>query len=442
MSATESVSGVGPDLALSSEEREQVEEITGAIDAIPTLTRNQLEEKYFDQVPSARLWADEVDGAAMLEADHQPKQCKLPGFGSMYEDCGARIPHACEHCGHLVEIGRTCARSECPRCGSRWVTKRAPRLVSRIYEAARMKEGAQYLHHGVISPPKDFFADVDDSEEALEKLYQFGHEFMGSCDMDGIMVYHPYRGASDKDDAREAHEDDRGEWKNRIFENRSWKDVRSELEFSPHLHVIGCTSWFPGGDVIAEIYDQTGWIIHRITERNGSAVSLGDIHSLSRAVTYALSHCGIDMTGEQNKSEYRKHGSAFHAADCRSIDKATDAVHRVAPDTLGVASQYVECRNDVHEDDCAHDHDHDHHSDGSEADSDRTSDSDPGMTTCRGALRDFNDVGDLLERPSWRKPIHPTQLTRLEQVHAIWEEVGGWRGWVDRDQSRISDPPD
>jgi hypothetical protein len=312
-----------------------------------------------------------------------------------------------------------------------------------MHEAAKMKEGAQYQHHGVISPPDDLFIDADDDEEALEQLYQFGHDFMDAADMDGILVYHPYRGKSEAEDFRDAHEDDRGEWKNRIFENRGWEDVREELVFSPHLHVIGCTSWFPGGDVTAEIYDKTGWIIHRITERNGSPVSLGDLHSLARATTYALSHCGIDMTGEQNKSEYRKHGSAFHAADCRTLDDAADAVHLVAPDTLGIPSQHVECRNQVLDDATDDEHDHTSSDDGDDAESDRTSESeDDGRTTCRGGLRDLEDMENLIDDPDWRAPIHNDQLEQLDRVFQLWQDVGGWRGWVEREQTRFRPPPD
>lgn len=435
------VRGVGPDLGLSHEDRQQADRIISSLNEIDLLTADDLEEIYYRRNPQAAQWDDEISHAHRnIQAEFQPKRTRLPGFGDRYDDCGAKIPHACEHCGHVVEIGRTCARSECPRCGSRWVTKRAPRLVARMHEAAKMKDGAQYQHHGIISPPEDLFIDADDADDALEQLYEFGHEFMDSCDMDGIMVYHPYRGASDADDPAAAHEDDRGEWKNRIFENRGWEDVRSELEFSPHLHVIGCTSWFPGGDVTKEIYNETGWVIHRITERNGSAVSLGDLHSLARATTYALSHCGIDMTGEQNKSEYRKHGSAFHAADCRTLNDAKDAVHLVAPDTLGVPSQHVECRNQVLEDEA--DHDHTTSDDGDDADSDRTADDDTATVSCRGSLRDFENIDDLINDPDWRAPIHDDNLEEIDKTYQIWEQVGGWQGWVDREQTRFAPPPD
>jgi predicted nucleic acid-binding Zn-ribbon protein len=440
MSGQTDARGVAPDLGLSQEDRKQADRIISSICEIDTLSKQDLEDEYYRRNPQAAQWSDERTHAYRnIQSEYEPKRTKLPGFGEKYDDCGAKIPHACDHCGHVVEIGRTCARSECPRCGSRWVTKRAPRLVARMHEAAKMKEGAQYQHHGVISPPEDLFIEADDP---LEELYELGHDVMDACDMDGIMVYHPFRGKSDADHPADQHEDDRGEWQNWIFEGLSFDDVRDELEFSPHLHVIGCTSWFPGGDVTAEIYNKTGWVIHRITERNGSAVSLGDLHSLARATTYALSHVGIDMTGEQNKSEYRKHGSAFHAADCRTLADAKDAVHLVAPDTLGIPSQHVECRNQVLEDEADHDdHDHTTSEDGEAADSDRDSEDD-GTVSCRGDLRDFEDVTELLEDPDWRAPIHEDNLEQLERINEVWQQVGGWRGWVEREQTRFRPPPD
>lgn len=438
-------STTGPNKALSRDQLDQIETLVSTVEEIPTISEEELTERFFRKNPQARFWADEYQNAhRMLQSDHQPPRCKLPGFGEKYEDCGARIPHACKGCGHEVEIGRTCARSECPRCGAAWVLKRVPKIATRINEAAKMKEGRQFKHHGVISPPKDLFIDAEDKDEALEHLFEFGHSFMDACDMDGVMIYHAYRGKSESTDFREAHEDDRGEWKDRVFSGRSWDDVRDELEFSPHLHVIGSCEWFPGQDVTATIYENTGWVIHRITERNGSAVSLGNVHSLARALTYCFSHVGIDMSGERNKSLYRKHGSAFHAADCRSLDQVKQACHRVAPDTLGVPSMYIECRNEV---DCDHEH-HEHledlDDDGSAAESDRTSESDS-TTTCRGDLCDMDDVGELLDNNDWCQSIPPVNLSNLEETHQTWIEVGGWRGWIEREQSSVDDfnpPPD
>lgn len=448
MSSVDRISGVAPDMALSTDERRQVEKIVAAWDDVPTLTREELREKDRRKNPAtSALWDDERDGLFFERFDHELPRYGLPGFGERYEDCGARIPHVCSNpeCGQEVQIGRTCARSRCPRCGAAWVIKRAPKIVSRIHEAARMKEGTQFKHHGAISFPDEFFVDADDP---LEKVYEFGHDLMDAIDMDGVMFYHPWRGSDvEGDRADDRHADDRGEWKNRLFAGRDWQDVRDELEFSPHLHIIGSCEWFPGGDQTEAIYEETGVVIHRITERNGSPVSLGDVHSLARAVTYCLSHVGVDTSGDRNRSAYRKHGSAFHNADLRTLDDAKAAVHDVAPDTLGVPSMHVECRNKVDADDEL-DHLDDVDGEDPAADADDSDDA-PDKRPCRSELTDVDDADRLLDSDTWRAKAPDVVQERVAQLYQEWQDAGGWQGWLaehgdpdDFPDGTIDGPPD
>lgn len=316
--------------------------------------------------------------------------------------------------------------------------ERAEPIVSRIQSAAKMKEGAQYKHHVAMSPPEDFFVDADDPwQEAMDAIA----DFCRRIEFDGVILAHPYSG--DHDEEREkglgsTHKDDRGEWKNRVFNERSWEDVREELKFRPHFHLIGCCSWFPGGDVTAYISEKTGWVTHRITERNGSPVSLGDMTALASATTYALSHVGIDTEGERNTYLRKKVGSAYHAADDRHHDEAREAIRRVAPKTLGIPSMEIECRSDLPEDEADHD-DHEPATtsdDGAGDESTSTSAESTGMVPCRGDLVDV-DEAEFVEDPEWRQTaLHAEKAVETREE---WKEAGGWQGWVG--QATIDDDP-
>lgn len=432
---------LAPDLALSTDERRQANELVGAIDSTPTLTWEEIGERHappgVDDPSSVAGWHD---------LNYRPKAHDLPGFGDAYDGskgrvpCGAEIPHYCQDCGHRVDVGRTCARSTCPRCGAAWVLKRAPKLVSRIQEAAKMKSAAMddktpvYKHHVIVSPPHDWYADVDDP---TEELLQVGHRIMDAIDMDGIEVYHGWRGASDEGEPT----DDRGEWKKRLFNDRTWDDVREEIEPSPHLHLIGACPWVPGGDVTAAVHEATDWIIHRVTERNGSAVSLGDMSSVARAVSYCLSHCALDTSGERTRSLYRRHGSAFTNADLRTLDEAREAVAHVGRETLGLPAASVECRSTVADD--GDDLDHLDDVDDGDGDDDGADeqDADDNTRTCRGQLSMIDEADDDLDDEEWCRSVPDNNLEHLRETYEEWQAVGGWQGWIDEEQSTLP-PPD
>lgn len=439
MSEAERQPTTGPDVALSEEDRKQAEAMIDVVDDLPTMTRDDLRERYAEKIPSSTLWSDEIDGAVFLEDDYRLPGLDLPGFGERRDDCGVEIPHFCTDCGHRIDVGRTCSQNRCPRCAPAWVTKRAPNMVARIHEAAKMKSAALpentpvFKHHVVVSPPDDLFIDADNPlEEAFSTIRSLMHTF----DMEGAVFYHGYRGSDDL-------EDDRGEWKKRLFNDREWGEVRQELEVRPHFHLVGCTPWVPGGDVVDKFHQETGWVLHRVTERNGSPVSLGDMSAVARAVTYCLSHTSIDTTGEANRAMYRKYGSAYHNADCRSIDDAKEAVNHVAPDTLGVPSMEVECRSKVA--DAGDDHDHLDDLEDGDGDGDLEQDATEtdGLTTCRGDLEDIDEAQTYLTDEEWTRTVPEENVDELEETYQRWEELGGWRGWVDGQQSveDVDTPP-
>lgn len=440
--------GVGIDLAVSHDERQRIESIVEAERRLPHITGDEALDRYLDDNPARGFWSDEFEKAPESELmKYKPAKMMLPGFGDRYDGsegqipCGANIPHLCESCGGRIDVGRTCARSECPRCAAAWVLKRSPKNVARICEAARMKSAAMgpghpcFKHHGGLMPPDELLLD---SPNPLEVTIQFVHDFMDIIDMDGVIMYHPFSGDNP------GHEDDRGKWKERMFAGRSWEDVRSELKYRPHFHIIGACPWFPGQDVTSKIYEETGWLIRRFTERNGSPVSLGDMSDVARAFTYALSHTGIDTSGERNRVQMRRHGSAFHNADLRSLEKAKQAVHYVAPQTLGIPSMEMECQNEVLDDE---DDETDHLSaddleddgDGPEETTSETTDS---TKTCRGEIVTIDEADRLLDDEEWRRTIHQDTLEKAEETRKEWEDAGGWRGWVDDDdQAHLTEKP-
>jgi hypothetical protein len=414
--------------------RSEVEQLAEIVEALPTLTADEILDRHGSHHP----FRDELD-PELYDLQYKPSALELPGFGERREDCGVSIPHICPDCGNVVEVGRTCSQSRCPRCATQWVIDRAVPIVSRIESAAKMKEGAQYKHHVAVSPPEDLYVDAENPEEKCISMLQ---EFCREINFDGVILYHPYRGADDADGFASAHNDDRGEWKHRLFEDRDWEgDVREELKHDPHFHLIGACEHFPGGQTIADLHDRTGWVWHRITQRNGSPVSLGDLEDVARAVTYALSHVGIDTSGERNTYVHGKIGSAYHAADDRHHSRAREAVNRVAPDTLGITTQEVECREELPEEDV------DDTTTSTTSSSDGDGDGpepepEPSTTTptvpCQGELTDV-DEAEFVEDDDWQQgALYADEAVATREE---WLEAGGWQGWIGQDVLEEDGPP-
>lgn len=424
--------------ALAPEERRLVERIERAVDDVAPI-----EDKLLDH--SVDIGGEDVarERYPGRFENHGLPELDLPGFGEPYTGeegqipCGADIPHICSDCGHRIDIGRTCRRSVCPRCAPAWAMKTAIGHVGRLDEAARMmssREGydAVYKHHVIVGLRRPFLVDADDPlEEALHLI----RDMMDDMDAEGFVYYHPYSGNQD-------HEDDRGKWKQRLFQDREWDDVREELEMRPHFHLVVVSPHIPGGQVTKAIYDRTGIIIHRVTERNGSPVSLADLDSVARAVTYCLSHTAIDTRGEgNNRAIMRCYGPAPH--DCLPLNddtvrKATRAVHKAAPDTLGLSTGSIECRaerpadeREVPEEYLSADD-----GDGEGAGLDETSSTtESNMVPCGSELRSIDDAEDLLKDDQWCTRARHVEEAR--EAKREWEAAGGWRGWVEWDP-----PPD
>lgn len=283
----------------------------------------------------------------------------LPGFGSRLEDCGDDLPLFCEDCGFTNVVGRTCKRSECPRCGAAWVRDRAVNVASRLAAARAMRDASrekqQRFHHLAICPPDDWYLEADD---VLGATFQVIRGILEQMDLEGYVFYHPWSGKNGLEDkSREAadgedgaewfggpdgddgdRDDDRGAWKHRLFNDRDWSDVSEELQLRQHFHVVAVGHKVPGGQLTSDVYDATGWVMKRITKSPDSNVSLYDQLDMARAVSYCISHTGIDTSGASNRVQYRKYGSALNQADVydRTRREVSKQVRKVAPKVLGV----------------------------------------------------------------------------------------------------------
>jgi hypothetical protein len=155
----------------------------------------------------------------------------------------------------------------------------------------------------------------------------------------GVIVYHPYRGEDG---------DDRGEWKRRLFDqDQDWDEVREELNHWGHFHVIAVADHVDGGLVTKAVEEQTGFIVERIT-KSGSNVSIYGKYDLARAVSYSLSHVGLEETDTGRKQAvYRYFGKAANFEATDEIKNEMDAaVRSVAPKTLGLSWSSVACLED------------------------------------------------------------------------------------------------
>lgn len=451
MSTTETFDTTGADVAMSREDREQARELVDVLDQLPTLSYDELVDRNNEKWPGNALWDDER-GAGMLDLKYRPAALDLPGFGETRDDpeCGTQLPYICDDCGKPIEVGRTCSQSMCPRCGAAWVIDRAESIVSNIWSAAKMKEGSQKLHHVAVDyVPGDGSELYVDAEKPEQEVADAITDFMDAIDMDGIVIYHGYRGA-DEDDVEddrplEREKGDLGEWKDRIFSGRDWEgDVREELNHEPHWHIIGACEWFPGGDVTKRIWEETGFLFERIAGANGRSINNDDMNSLARAVTYSLSHVCIDTRGDHNRYVRSKVGSSYHGADDRHDEQARKACQRVAPETLGIPSMEIECREELPEDEVEDDN-HELVTPSSDGDGDDVEvEPEPSTSTatptvpCQGGLSLPKDA-DFVEDEDWRQGA--LYAEDAVATKARWEAVGGWKGWIAHDLTIEDDPP-
>jgi hypothetical protein len=267
----------------------------------------------------------------------QADDVQLPGFGSRYEDCGDEFDAFCEGCGAVKTIGRTCRKNQCPRCAPMWAVELGTRVTAKLLALRAYRdsfhETHQRCHHVVLSPPVDFNPDTD---KPRHKVIQVLKELMAETGLQGWYCYHPFRG---KDG------DDRGEWAERLFDDRGWAEIAPELIWQPHIHAIVVGHMTPGGNVTKRLEEETGWVLHRITKED-SSVSIYGKWDLARAVTYCLSHAGTYDVGEHRRVCADYFGDDWMqeiTVSERQEAKVNHVVRAVAPKTLGLPFNRLAC---------------------------------------------------------------------------------------------------
>lgn len=285
---------------------------------------------------------------------------ELPGFGPVqYDDCGDDLPRFCAGCAQDVTASSVCYKSTCRHCAASWARRRASHIVSQLEQLRRyradFKQDHQRFHHCVVSPPADFHPDADDPARQWEEGLKVVKKLLKAADMEGYVFYHPYRGSEDGDD--------RGEWARRLFSEHDWDEVRDELRFAPHYHLVVVGHEFPGGQTTKTVESETGWVLHRILKKN-SNVSIYNHYDLARAVSYCLSHTGLYETAEQTRAAVRPTGNNLtqnlsfdpddNPEDARLFRQADAKVRSVAPKTLGLPYSSLACseQHETNGDDC------------------------------------------------------------------------------------------
>lgn len=262
----------------------------------------------------------------------------LPGFGDARPDCGEAFDRFCTGCGSVSNMSRTCYQSKCPRCAPSWARRTGTRVVAKLLAMRAYRdsyhESHQRLHHLVISPDIDAASSPVDHEQALSLT----KDLLAEAGLEGWLAYHPFRGHDG---------DDRGEWAERLFDDRGWDDISPELSWSPHIHAVVVGHQTPGGNVTKELEARTGWVLSRITKED-SSVSLYDEYDAARAVTYCLSHVGTFQQAERRVAATRWFGEHVQDVTADAVQEATVdyVVRAVAPMTLGLPYNDLACSED------------------------------------------------------------------------------------------------
>lgn len=265
----------------------------------------------------------------------------LPSFGKKYDDCGdQKVKHFCPDCGGTVTLGRNCERSQCPHCSPFWAVDKAENQLARLQTTAKTMHarlGVPILkHHVTFSQPEDWFLEVSDP---LDRTFQAVKEALEPMHAEGVVMFHGYRGVDG---------DDMDSWKDRLFNERSWPDVRSELRPSGHFHGILLSPWIPGGEITKRVEAETGWVIERIR-------GLPTIEAAAESLAYGLSHTTLYEQNGQMQAQYRQFGETMHDDSINIYNhterEAERAVRSVAPRVLGVQPNNLRCSQPVPDED-------------------------------------------------------------------------------------------
>lgn len=288
----------------------------------------------------------------------------LSGFGEngrarhAYADCGDEHPFVCIGCGSNVGIGRTCSTMICSRCAPAWCRDKATKHTAKLRTFRKEKDWydtpdieQQKTHHGIISPSMEWYNALARSgmtlEEAQDLTQTVVKAILDEMNVQGTLIRHSFRGLKD-DGSLSEDQDDIGEWKKRCYAGRDWwGDVREELGFKPHYHVIGVADAWPTEGFSDRLQEATGWVTHRIVGEDGK--SLPTDGAMATATCYAFSHADCRI-GDRNQSQIWMVGSVdgqawkqAYTATPTDQDWADAKVRAAAERVLGLRSATTDC---------------------------------------------------------------------------------------------------
>ena len=298
--------------------------------------------------PSTGTSAFEVVDEPARAYQNTPTAGRITGFGDDYDTCGVPMEHFCADCGmpardadgDPVEVGQTCWRQQCPRCGAGWAMRRAYPIVSKMEslrkEIAAERGGDSPMFHHVVVNLTEFMSSGD-ADDAYFEVAKAAIEEVGVNVFGGALIHHPYSGSQEG-------EDDLDKWKERLFSGRDWEDVRDELEEDHHIHVLVLADSI---DHLSceNLFDRTGVLVHRVENRDENTnVSLYGVEDLAEAATYALSHA----RESDDADAYRYFGRvANHSADHRVEARCKEVVRSVVPKTLDLTPSNLVCDREL-----------------------------------------------------------------------------------------------
>lgn len=278
-----------------------------------------------------------------------PTAGKITGFGEKYDTCGDTQPHFCSECGEpvrdedgeLVQIGETCWRQECPRCGSGWAMRAGIPITSKMEskrkEVARQRGKSPKFHHVAIMMPT-FSTARNDADDAFFQVAKGVIDEVGVNVFGGALIHHPYTGDDDDDD-------DLDKWKERCFSGRDWEgDVEDELKEWHHIHALVLADSIDHLSCEA-LHDKTGILTNRIQDNDDDTnVSLYGVQDLAEAATYSLSHARL----ADDADAYRYFGEvANHSADHRIEARCREVVRSIVPKTLDLQPAGYLCDREI-----------------------------------------------------------------------------------------------
>jgi hypothetical protein len=209
----------------------------------------------------------------------------MPGFGESGPKCGVWYPDAvCDECGDVSMNTHKCGRRSCSNCFGIWAKEASVRGTERIQSLRYVSEFKQSAHaslsptEGEIRTKRQFFQG---KKKAAEKAREKG--FRGFA-----VIGHPWRPTEEAKAMYRAVDPDVGIWV-WLREEFTESEMKELIHWSPHYHIIGCTT--PDMDPASES-DEWVYTFHRSHKAIGGAADKEAHSDVYGNFRYLLSHTG------------------------------------------------------------------------------------------------------------------------------------------------------